>query len=130
MILVSKFQPMVGSSCLHLLAQAQWLTDNYTEFNPGYPPPSSHRILVPLGGICLPVIITMGFPGGSDEKEFACNIGDPGSIPGLGRFPGERNGYPLQCSCLENAMNGGAWWAIVFGGAKSKHMTEQLTFSR
>ena len=71
----------------------------------------------------------MGFPGGSDDKEFACNIGDPGSIPGLGRFPGERNGYPLQCSCLENSMNGGAWWATVLGVAKSKHMTEQLTFS-
>ena len=43
-----------------------------------------------------------GFPGGSDGKEFACNAGDQGSIPGLGRSPGEGNGNPLQDSCLEN----------------------------
>ena len=44
----------------------------------------------------------MGFPGGSDGKESACNVGDLGSIPGLERFPGEGNGYPIQYSCLEN----------------------------
>ena len=55
----------------------------------------------------------MGFLGGSDSKESACNAGDPGSIPGLGRFPGEGNGYPLQYSCLENSMDRGAWWAKV-----------------
>ena len=49
------------------------------------------------------------FPGGSDSKASACNAGDQGSIPGLGRSPGEGNGNPLQCSCLENPMNGGAW---------------------
>ena len=42
-----------------------------------------------------------GFPGGSDGKEFACNIEDVGLIPGLGRSPGEGNGYPLQHSCLD-----------------------------
>jgi len=45
--------------------------------------------------------------------------GDLGSIPGLGRFPGERNGSPLQCSCLENPMDRGAWWATVYEVAKS-----------
>ena len=50
---------------------------------------------------------SMGFPDGSDSKESACNVGDPGSIPGLGRFPGEGNGYPLQRSCLENSMDRG-----------------------
>ena len=49
-----------------------------------------------------------GFPGGSDGKASACNAGDPGSIPGLGRSPGEGNGNPLQLSCLENPMDGGA----------------------
>ena len=49
-----------------------------------------------------------GFPGGSDGKASACNVGDLGSIPGLGRSPGEGNGNPLQYSCLENPMNGGA----------------------
>ena len=51
------------------------------------------------GDICIP----MGFPGGSDSKESACNAGDPGSILGSGRSPGEGDGYPLQYSCLENS---------------------------
>ena len=50
----------------------------------------------------------MGFPGGSGGKESACNAGDLGSIPGLGTSPGEENGYPLQCSCLENSMDRGS----------------------
>ena len=49
------------------------------------------------------------FPGGSDDQESACSEGDLGSIPGSGRFPGEGNGNPLQHSCLENPMGGGAW---------------------
>ena len=52
-------------------------------------------------------------------KASAYNAGDPGSIPGSGRCPGEGNGNPLQCSCLENPMDGGAWWAIVQRVAKS-----------
>jgi len=48
-------------------------------------------------------------PGGSDSKASAYNARDPGSIPGLGRSPGEGNGNPLQYSCLENPMDGGAW---------------------
>ena len=49
------------------------------------------------------------FPGGSDGKVSAYNAGDPSSIPGSGRSPGEGNGNPLQYSCLENPMDGGAW---------------------
>ena len=49
-----------------------------------------------------------GFPGGSDSKESTCDAGDRDSIPGLGRFPGEVNGDPLQYSCLENSMDRGA----------------------
>jgi len=52
-----------------------------------------------------------GFPGGSDGKESACSVGDLGSIPGLGRSPGEGNSNPLQYSCLGNPMDRGAWWA-------------------
>ena len=48
-------------------------------------------------------------PGGSDSKASAYNAGDPGSILGSGRSPGEGNGYPLQYSCLENPMDGGTW---------------------
>ena len=51
----------------------------------------------------------MDFPGDSDGKVSACNAGDPGLIPGSGRSPGEGNGNPLQYSCLENLMDGGAW---------------------
>ena len=54
-----------------------------------------------------------------EVKASACNAGDLGSIPGLGRSPGEGNGNPLQYSCLENPMDGGAWWATVHGVAKS-----------
>ena len=57
----------------------------------------------------------LGFPGGSDGKEPACNAGDPGLIPGSGRCPGEGNGYPLQYFCLENSRKRRAWWAIVQG---------------
>ena len=56
---------------------------------------------------------------GSEVKATACNAGDPGSIPGWGRSPGEGNGNPLQYSCLENPMEGGAWEATVHGVAES-----------
>ena len=59
------------------------------------------------------------FPGGSENKVSACNEGDPGSFPGLGRSAGEGNGNPLQYSCLENPMDGGAWWITVHGVAES-----------
>ena len=57
----------------------------------------------------------MGFPGGSDGKESACNVGNLGLIPGSERSPGKGNGTPLQYSCLENPMDRGAWWATVYG---------------
>ena len=60
------------------------------------------------------------FPGGSDGKVSAYNAGDLGSIPGSGRSPGEGNGNPLQYSCLENPMDGGAWWATVHGVTKNR----------
>ena len=71
--------------------------------------------------------IVQGFTGGSDSKESACHMGDPGLIPGLGRSPGEGNGYPLQYSCLKNPMDAGAWWATVSGVTKDSDTTEQLT---
>ena len=63
------------------------------------------------------------FPGGSADKESACNAGDLGLIPGLGRSPGEGNGYPPQYSCLENSIDVGAWRTVVHGIAKL-NMTE------
>ena len=61
-----------------------------------------------------------GFPGDSNGKESACNAGDLGLIPGLGRSPGEGNGNPLQYSCLKNSMDSRAWQAPVHGVAKSR----------
>ena len=58
---------------------------------------------------CINFMYKLSFPGGSDSKASACNAEDPGLIPGLGRSPGEGNGNPLQYSCLENPMDGGAW---------------------
>ena len=60
------------------------------------------------------------FPGGSDGKDFASNVEDLGSIPGLGRSPGEEKGNPLQYPCLENSMDRGVWWAPVCGVIKSQ----------
>ena len=69
----------------------------------------------------------MDFPSGSEDKESACNVGDGGSISGLERSPGEGDGNPLQYSCLENPMEGGAWQATVHGVAESD-TTEQVHF--
>ena len=70
-----------------------------------------------------------GFPGGSEVKASACNVGDLGSIPGSGRYPGEGNGNSLQYSFLENPMDGGAWWATVHRVAKSQTWSSSLTFT-
>ena len=62
----------------------------------------------------------LDFPGGSDGKASAYNAGDPGSIPGSGRSPGEGNDNPLQYSCLENPVDRGAWQATAHMVAKSQ----------
>ena len=65
-------------------------------------------------------MVIWSFPGGSDGKKSACSAGDPGSIPGLGRSPGEGRGNPLQCSYLENSMDRGLLWATICGVTKSQ----------
>ena len=67
------------------------------------------------------VLEGLGFPGGSEGKASAYNVGDLGSIPELGRSPGEGNGNPLQYSCLENPMDRGAWQARVHGVERAGH---------
>ena len=66
-----------------------------------------------------------------EGKVSACNMGDLGSIPGSGsgRSPGEGNGKPLQYTCLENAMDGGAWWAAVHGVARSRTRLSDFPFT-
>ena len=66
-------------------------------------------MITPLQKARIEGMYLTSFPGGSDGKASACKAGDPGSIPGLGRPPGEGNGNPLQYSCLENPMDGEAW---------------------
>ena len=65
--------------------------------------------------------MNLGFPHSSVSKESACNSGDPGLIPGSGRSPGEENGNPLQYSCLENPMDGGAQWATIHVVTRVRH---------
>ena len=78
--------------------------------------------------IVLPSYIWyMGFPGGSDDKESACNSGDPGSILGSGRSPGGGNGYPLQYSCLENSMNRWGLEGYSPWGLEESDKTDWLT---
>ena len=67
--------------------------------------------MIPVGP--NPIWLVVGFPGGLDGKESACNARDPGLIPGLGGSSGEGNGHPLQYFCLENPMDRAAWQAIV-----------------
>ena len=77
------------------------------------PCPNVHKPTIEY--IYIEIVNYLGFPGGSDGKESACNARDLGSIPGSGRSPGEGNGYPLQYSCLKNYMDRGAWQATAHG---------------
>ena len=82
-----------------------------------------HHVSLPLHTLLL--YILLGFPGGSDGKESACNAGDLCSVSGLGRFPGGGHGHPLQYSFLENPTDRGAWQAPQ--GHKESDTTEQLS---
>ena len=87
-----------------------------------------HSKQPPAKSICRRLDHNMGASlGGSDGKQSDCSTGDPGSIPGSGRSPGEGNGNPLQYSCLEQSTHEGSWRATVRGGAESD-MTERFHF--
>ena len=96
-------------------------------FLPKFQPALLQRSPYTFGAILRTSCLPQGLPGGSDGKASVCDAGDPGSSPGLGRSPGEGNGSPLQYSCLENPMDGGAQQATVHGVAESDR-TEQLHF--
>ena len=82
-----------------------------------YDPGSSNQVL--WFGLLGLTSCLLGFPCSSVSKESACSAGDQGSIPGLGRSPGEGNSNPLPYPCLENLMDRGAWWAAVHGITES-----------
>ena len=84
-----------------------------------WPPDAKNQSLVK--------ILMLGFPPGSEGIESACNVEDLSSIPGLERCPGKENGNPLQYSCLENPMDGGAWWATVHRVTKSRTQLSVFT---
>ena len=108
-------------TCFGILTQLLWFECLCL---PTYPPNFYVEILIPnmmvLGG--------EGFEGG-EVKASASNAGDPASIPGSGRPPGEGNGNPLQYSCLENPMDRGTWLATVHGVAKSWTRLSNFTFT-
>ena len=88
-----------------------------------------HELLfIAVRGLLI-VVAFLVVPSGSEGKASACNAGDPGSIPGLGRSPGEGNGNSLQYSCLETPMDGEAQWATVHGVAKRQTRLSDVTFS-
>ena len=72
-------------------------------------------------GICHLPLQRLGFPGGTMVKNLPANAGDAGSVPELGRSPGEGNGNPLQYSCLGNPMDREAWWPTVQGSQRVRH---------
>ena len=74
-------------------------------------------------------LLITDFPGGSNGKASACNVGDQGSIPGMGRSSGEGNGNPLQYPCLENPRDRRAWYATVHGVSKSRTRLSDFTHS-
>ena len=93
---------------------------------------SSKIIMLIIAVVCgkkIWFLTFLGFPGSSNSKEYACNAGDQGSVSGLGRSPGEGNGNPLQYSCLENPMDGGARQVRVHGVAKSRTQLGDYTFT-
>ena len=98
----------------------------------GKPPPSFSTVPILCSLVCWTrcfcILHLMKYPAGSDGTESACNAWVPGSVPGLGKSPGEGSGYPLQYSWLENFMDRGAWQAIVHGVTESG-TTEWLILS-
>ena len=87
------------------------------------------QVVIRLYLVKMTVILgRRGFHGGSDGKASACNAGDPGSIPELGRSPGEGNGNPLQYSCLKNSMDREAWGGYSPWDHRESDMTERLHF--
>ena len=109
---------------MDVLDRTKWFSNNQGQFGVNQ---VSYEQQVLCTKYLLDVLDRTKLPSGSQVKASASNTGDLGSIPGSGRSPGEGNGNPLQYSCLENPMDGGAWWATVHGVAKSRTRLNDLT---
>ena len=86
-----------------------------------------HIVFILCDSVCVqifPFYDDVGFPDDVGGRESTCNTGDKGLILGSGRFPGGGHGSPRQYSCLENSMDGGAWWTTVQRAAEESDMTE------
>ena len=101
------------SSCSSILILVTPNTDKYQTM-------TMFSTLIKTSSCPVAVASSVCFPDSLDRKESACNAGDPSSISGLGRSPGEGNGNPFQYSCLENSRDRGAWWATVHEVAESQ----------
>ena len=118
----------VGESSARRHARLGWLlwtkSQNHSQLAALFHrPPPNCKMRFPRTGLWCPLFFTLftsRLPCDSDSKESACSVGDPGSIPGLGRSPGEGNGTPLQYPGLENPTGEGAQWATVHGVTKSR----------
>ena len=111
--------------CSSVPSQGTKITSHMPHSTATKPPPTQNQKTVLSTQMTLSTLL----PGGSDSKDSACSAGDQGSIPEVGRSPGEGNGYPLQSPCLENSMDRGALQATVHGATKSwtRLRTERLT---
>ena len=89
----------------------------------------SRDVTLPTNAHRVKGMIFLASLDGSVGKESACNAGDPGSVPGWGKSPGEGNGNPLQYCCLENPRNRGAHWAAVYGVTQSRTRLKRLSSS-
>ena len=107
------------SFSVHEIFKARVLEWVASSFSRGSSWPRDRTQVSHTVGRCFTLCTT--FPGGSDDKEFACNSGDLGSIPGLERSPGEVNDYPVQYSRLENPMERRAWRATVHGSERVRY---------
>ena len=118
MLQLSTFQPLCYQGPLVKTELSWWLRWQRICLQCGRPGFDPWLGKIPWRRDRLPTPVFLGFPCGSAGKESACNAGDQGSIPELGRSPGEKNSYPLQYACLENSIDRGAWWATVHGVLK------------
>ena len=117
------------NSCLKIFRKKNFQEVSRSNLNLLHTDGYLHSICIAFTAIYIAFMLYWGFPGGSEVKASACNVGDLCSIPRSGRSPGEGSGNPLQYSFLENPMDRGAWWATIHGVTKSWTRLSDFTFT-